>query len=55
MNQNEELQSEFGEKYPDDLINDVANEMEVGEGPCGDENLGLDLDGPEPETSSMSA
>lgn len=52
---NEELQSEFGEKYPDDLINDVANELEVDEGPWGDENLGLDIDGPEPETSSMSA
>ncbi|MFM0416992.1 hypothetical protein [Paraburkholderia aromaticivorans] len=52
---NEELQAEFGDRYPEDLINDVANEMELEEGPWGDENLGLDIDGPEPEVSAMSA
>jgi hypothetical protein len=52
---NEELQNEFDGKYPDDLISEVANDLEVDEGPWGDENLGYDINEPEPETSAMNA
>lgn len=52
---NEELQNEFGGKYPEDLINDVASDMEVDDGPWGDENFGFDIGGPEPGMSAMTA
>ena len=50
----EGLQDMFGDKYPFELINEVAQDMEIDQGPWGIEDYGHDED-EEPEQGSIDA